>query len=58
MPLAGFETIEDEDVPLAFLAPTTGDNKPVGAAALFSLIALGMMGAFGILAFKKDEEES
>ena len=50
--------IEDEDVPLAFMAPTTGDNKPVGAAALFSLVALGMMGAFGILALRKDEDET
>ena len=58
VPLSNFENIEDEDVPLAFLAPATGDDKPVGAAALFGLIALGMMGAFGIRAFKKDEEES
>ncbi len=50
--------IEDEDVPLAFLAPATGDERPVGAAALFGLLALGMMGAFGIKAFKKDEEEA
>ncbi len=57
-PLSDFETIEDEDVPLAFLAPMTGDNRPVGAAALFGLLALGMMGAFGILASKKDEEEA
>ncbi len=57
VPLSGFETIQDEDVPLAFLAPTTGDNKPVGAAALFGLVALGMMGAFGILGFKKKDEE-
>ncbi len=57
-PLSNFETIEDEDVPLAFLAPMTGDNKPVGAAALFGLLALGMMGAFGILASKKDEEDA
>ena len=56
-PLASFENIEDEDVPLAFMAPMTGDNKPVGAAALFGLLALGMMGAFGILGFKKDEED-
>ena len=40
------------------MAPTTGDNKPVGAAALFSLVALGMMGAFGILALRKDEDET
>ena len=57
-PLSNFETIEDEDVPLAFLAPMTGDNKPVGAAALFGLLALGMMGAFGILASRKDEEDA
>ena len=57
-PLSDFETIEDEDVPLAFLAPMTGDNRPVGAAALFGLLALGMMGAFGILASKKDEEDA
>ncbi len=56
-PLANLENIEDEDVPLAFLAPMTGDNKPVGAVALFGLVALGMMGAFGILAMKKDEED-
>lgn len=50
--------IEDEDVPLAFMAPSTGDEKPVGAVALFSLLALGLMGAFGILAFKKDENDA
>ena len=48
--------IEDEEVPLAFMAPMTGDEKPVGAAALFSLLALGMMGVMGILGFRKDEE--
>ena len=60
-PLGSFENlenIEDEDVPLAFLAPMTGDDKPVGAAALFGLVALGMMGAFGIMAFKKDEDDA
>ena len=60
-PLSSFErleNIEDEDVPLAFMAPMTGDEAPVGAAALFGLIALGMMGAFGILAFRKDDEEA
>ena len=57
VPLSGFETIGDEDVPLAFLAPMTGDNKPVGAAALFGLLALGMMGVFGILGFKKKDGE-
>ena len=45
-------------MPLAFLAPMTGDDKPVGAAALFGLVALGMMGAFGIMAFKKDEDDA
>ncbi len=53
----GLENIEDEDVPLAFLAPVTGDEKPVGAAALFALLALGMMGAFGILGWKKNEKD-
>ena len=60
-PLSSFnmlENIEDEDVPLAFMAPMTGDEAPTGAAALFSLMALGMMGAFGILGFKKDEEDA
>lgn len=52
------ENIEDDDVPLAFLAPMTGDDKPIGAAALFGLIALGMMGMFGILARKKDENDA
>ena len=57
-PMSVLTEIEDEDVPLAFLAPLTGDDRPVGAAALFGLIALGMMGAFGILASKKDEEDA
>ncbi len=60
-PLSGLqllENIEDEDVPLAFLAPMTGDDTPTVAAALFGLIALGMMGVFGILSFKKEDDES
>ena len=52
------ENIEDEDVPLAFMAPMTGDETPTGAAALFGLMALGMMGAFGILASRKEEDEA
>ena len=50
--------IQDEDVPLAFLAPVTGDEKPIGVVALFGLIALGMMGVFGILASKKRDDET
>ncbi len=57
-PLSGLETILDEDVPLAFMAPMTGDEKPVGAAALFGLVALGMMGIFGILGRRKNEEDA
>ncbi len=60
-PLSSFrslENIEDEDVPLAFIAPMTGDETPVGVTALFGLIALGMMGAFGIRAFRKDDDEA
>ncbi len=49
--------IEDEDVPLSFLAPLTGDDRPVGAAVLLGVIALGMMGVFGILASKKDKKD-
>ena len=51
-------SILDEDVPLSFMAPQTGDDRPVRAAALFGLLALGMMGVFGILASKKDEDEA
>ena len=36
----------------------TGDETPTGAAALFGLMALGMMGAFGILASRKEEDEA
>ena len=46
------------EMPLAFMAPVTGDETPTGAAALFGLIAPGMMGAFGILAFWKEEDEA
>ena len=55
-PLSSFETILDEDVPLAFLAPMTGDEKPVGAVALLGLMAVGLMGVFGILSRKKEDE--
>ena len=48
-------TILDEDIPLSAV-PMTGDEKPVGAAALLALLAAGMMGAFGYAGFKKKED--
>ncbi len=58
-PLASAPTdltmIADEDVPLA--APRTGDNMPAGMAAFFSLLALSMVGIFGVLGFRKKEEK-
>ncbi len=54
-PLTNFENIMDEEVPLA-AAPMTGDEKPVGMAALIGIAALGLMGVFGILGRRKDEE--
>ena len=53
---APMEQILDEDVPLAFLAPQTGDETPVGAFGVLALAALGLMGAFGFLGFRKKED--
>ena len=48
-------TILDEDVPLSAV-PVTGDEKPIGVAALLALLAAGMMVAFGYAGFKKKED--
>ena len=56
VPLSGMEQILDEDVPLAYLAPVTGDESPVGAIGAIALAALGLMGAFGFLGFRKKED--
>ncbi len=48
--------IDDEDVPLSG-APETGDNRPIGAAALMAVLAIGMMGVFGSLGFRKKDTE-
>ncbi len=59
-PLSSFknlENIDDEDVPLMAMVPMTGDETPVGAVGAFAVLALGLMGAFAHLGFKKKEEE-
>ncbi len=60
MPLSGTPEepvmITDEDTPLAAV-PQTGDDRPVGAAALFGLAALAMMGTFGVLGQRKKETD-
>ena len=48
--------ITDDDNPRTFMTPMTGDNRPVGVAVLLGLLALCMMGVFGILAFRKNDE--
>lgn len=35
----------------------TGDNRPVGVAVLLGLLALCMLGVFGILGFRKKDED-
>ncbi len=48
--------ITDDDNPRTFMTPMTGDNRPVGVAVLLGLLALCMMGVFGILGFRKKDE--
>ena len=55
VPLGTMEIL-DEDVPLAFLAPQTGDETPVGVVGAIALAALGLMGAFAFLGFRKKED--
>lgn len=50
--------IEDEEVPLAFMAPLSGDARPIGALVLLGLLTLGIMGIFGFLSMKKEEEDT
>ncbi len=53
---AALVSIDDEEVPLAS-APMTGDERPLGMLALIGALALGLMGVFGILSFRKKESE-
>ncbi len=53
---AALVSIDDEEVPLAS-APVTGDERPLGTIALLGALALGLMGVFGILSFRKKESE-
>ena len=67
-PLASFDEpevplgtmIPDEDVPLAFLAPVTGDETPIVPIMVTAAALLALMAVFGALAFggKKKKEET